>query len=171
MVSKVNSLMLHQQLQQKPRRSFAQFDVFTYDSWSHLTGPDSRDSRRSAEHWGCSGLTCTGNVPDDTCAALEGKSRVGVSVHCAFSMELGVNQRRRAHRRHLPQSRSSELSPQSLSLSHTQAPEMHCPLSQRYSLSEQGLGSARHHQGHTHTHTLSSVLKTFSVFLIPGSSE
>lgn len=72
-----------------PRRSFAQFDVLTYDSWSHLTGPDSRDSRRNAEHWGCSGLTCTGNVPDDMCAALEGKPRVGVSVHCAFSEERG----------------------------------------------------------------------------------
>lgn len=40
-----------------------------------------------------------------------------------------------------PQSRSSELSPQSLSWSQTQFPGMHCPSSHRCSLSEQGLGS------------------------------
>lgn len=46
-----------------------------------------------------------------------------------------------------PQSRSSELSPQSLSWSHTHFPGMHCPSSHLYSLSVQGLGSANQNQG------------------------
>lgn len=45
-----------------------------------------------------------------------------------------------------PQSRSSELSPQSLSWSQTQVPEMHVPSSHRNSLSEQGLGSTGYNQ-------------------------
>lgn len=51
-----------------------------------------------------------------------------------------------------PQSRSSELSPQSLTWLHVQLPGMHCSLSHRNSLSEHGLGSR---ETHTHTHTCS----------------
>lgn len=66
--------------------------------------------------------------------------RVRVSVRSTVSKERWWS--------HSPQSRSSELSPQSFSLSHSHVPGMHCSLSQRNSLSEQGLGTTRPHQEH-----------------------
>lgn len=66
----------------------------------------------------------------------------------------------------LPQSRSSELSPQSLSLSHSQVPGTHCPLSQRNSLSEQGLGTARRHQEHIQQSMNSDIIE-----IVPDKSK
>lgn len=154
----------------KPKRSFAQFDVFTYDSWSHLTGPDSRDSRRSAEHWGCSGLTCTGNVPDDTCSALEGKFEGGGERALRLLRGARVKSTRGdAHttatyhsRAHLSclRSRCRCRTPRS------QGCTAHCRSGTHFQCKASAL-----HASIRDTHTLSSVLKTFCIFLKAGSSE
>lgn len=123
------------------------FFALTYDSWSRLTRPDSRDSHRSAENQGCSGPTYTGNVPDGTSSGLEGKESQGLRVSVHSGVSKGEAVKTTGDSRCSPQSRSSELSPQSLSLSHSQVPGMHCSLSQRNSLSEQGLGAACQRQG------------------------
>lgn len=142
--------------------------MFTYDSWSRLTGPDSLDSHRSAENWGCSGLTYTGNVPDDTSSALEQKVEGGGGERAQRRLKgETVNSTRDSC--HLPQSRSSELSPQSLSLSHSQLPGMHCSLSQRNSLSEQGLGTACQHQEHMRSRQQS--INSHFVSIVPGKSR
>lgn len=122
--------------------------VLTYDSWSRPTGPDSRGSHRSAENWGCSGLMCTGNVLDDTSSALEAEPSRGWGCEPAECRLKGETVNSTGDSCHLPQSRSSELSPQSLSLSHSQFPGMHCSLSQRNSLSEHGLGATHPQQEH-----------------------
>lgn len=68
-----------------------------------------------------------------------------------------------------PQSRSSELSPQSLSWSHTQFPGMHCASSHRNSLSEHDLGSIvdNHSQRDTHIFSMIYYCLHISFFATP----
>lgn len=122
---------------------------FTYDSWSHLTGPDNQAGHHTPDSRGYSDPSHIGNNLDDTSAALE-ESQGGISVFvlCERIFQGGECVCRACS----PQSRSSELSPQSFLWSHTQVPGMHSPPSHLNSLSEQGLGSIDQGQDNRETH-------------------
>lgn len=47
------------------------FQMFTYDSWSHLRGPRNHAGHHTAEQRGCSDLNHIGKNLDDTSVALK----------------------------------------------------------------------------------------------------